>query len=97
VHPALENAVARARRDSRTAPEVHAASAWSWAGLAVAAYERSLTDACPGPLLDAEEYASEAVEHAALSGDIRILAEVRAALVPLGDRARARWGWKPAR
>ena len=57
--------------------QIQVDTAYKWSGRACAA-------AMLGRMDDAEEYAHEAIEHAALSGDDRLLAEVR--------RAHARFG-----
>lgn len=66
-----------AELQKKTLHEIQVDTAYKWSGRACAA-------AIMGRMDDAEEYAHEAIEHAALSGDDRLLAEVR--------RAHARFG-----
>lgn len=57
----------------KTLSQVQVETAVKWAGRACAAALMGLAD-------DAEEYAHEAIEHAALSGDMRLLQTVRNAM-----------------
>jgi hypothetical protein len=60
---------------------LHQETALTWAARAVAAYRFYRTDTARLQwLLDAEAYAHEALEHAALSGDAEILSYVSIAL-----------------
>lgn len=52
-------------------------TARTWAGRALVAHEAGRT-------MDAHEYAHESIEHAALSGDNRLLDEIRAAFDAAG-------------
>lgn len=61
----------------KTLHQIQIETAYKWAGRACAA-------SMMGKPNDAEEYAHEAIEHAALSGDDSLLAEVR--------RAHSRFG-----
>ena len=58
---------------TKTLNEIQMETAYVWAGRACAAASVGLHD-------DALEYAHEAIEHAALSGNLGVLAEVRGAL-----------------
>lgn len=58
---------------SKTLKQIQVETAYKWAGRACAAALMGLHD-------DAEEYAHEAIEHAALSGDDRLLGVVRDAM-----------------
>ncbi len=57
----------------KTLLQVQQETALTWAGRACAAAQMGLHD-------DAHEYAHEAIEHAALSGDDRILIDIRVAM-----------------
>jgi len=72
---AINDGLAELRKKSLR--QIQVETAYKWSGRACAA-------AMMGRMDDAEEYAHEAIEHAALSGDDRLLAEVR--------RAHARFG-----
>ena len=76
----LEQAIREALVELRgkTLRQIQVDTAYKWAGRACAAAMMGRHD-------DAEEYAHEAIEHAALSGDDNLLAEVR--------RAHARFGF----
>lgn len=58
---------------TKTLNEIQIETAYVWAGRACAAASVGLND-------DAREYAHEAVEHAALSGHLGVLADVEQAL-----------------
>lgn len=75
----IEQAIADGLEElqKKTLRQIQVDTAYKWSGRACAA-------ALMGRMDDAEEYAHEAIEHAALSGDDRLLAEVR--------RAHARFG-----
>lgn len=75
----IEQAIADGLNElqKKTLHQIQVETAYKWSGRACAA-------AMMGRMDDAEEYAHEAIEHAALSGDDRLLAEVR--------RAHARFG-----
>ena len=61
----------------KTLRQIQVETAYKWSGRACAA-------AMLGRMDDAEEYAHEAIEHAALSGDDSLLAEVRRAHTRFG-------------
>ena len=62
-----------------TMQQLQEATAWTWASRAAAAYQFYRSSNHLQWLLDAEEYAHEAIEHAALAG---VLPAVQAALAP---------------
>lgn len=70
----IEQAIADGLEElqKKTLRQIQVDTAYKWSGRACAA-------ALMGRMDDAEEYAHEAIEHAALSGDDRLLAEVRRA------------------
>lgn len=70
----LEPYVKKAREELATKNllAVQTETAKTWAGRAIVAREK-------GSRLDAHEYAHESIEHAALSGDNKLLDEIRAA------------------
>jgi len=70
----IEQAIAEglAELKKKTLHQIQIETAYKWSGRACAA-------SMLGRMDDAEEYAHEAIEHAALSGDDRLLAEVRRA------------------
>jgi hypothetical protein len=90
----VQQAVAERLRRVRI-EQIQAETARVWAGRAIAAYRQAMVDNCVGPLLDAEAYADEAYEHSALAGDFGLMAEIRAAILPIRDAARKRWGLRP--
>jgi hypothetical protein len=63
----------------KTVQDVEYETALKWCGRAVAAMQLGLVD-------DAHEYAHEAMEHAALTGDMPLLMAVRSALTEAGAR-----------
>lgn len=64
-------AKARAELGSKDLEAVQRETARTWAGRALVAHEAGRT-------MDAHEYAHESIEHAALSGDNKLLDEIRA-------------------
>ena len=70
----LREAIAKAEEelDHVTVHDVQIKTAYTWAGRAIVAARRGMHD-------DAHEYAHEAIEHAALTGDDRVLQEIRVA------------------
>ena len=72
---AINDGLAELRKKSLR--QIQVETAYKWSGRACAA-------AMMGRMDDAEEYAHEAIEHAALSGDDRLLAEVRRAHAGFG-------------
>jgi hypothetical protein len=71
IEKAIREALVELR--GKTLHQVQVETAYKWAGRACAASMMGQHD-------DAEEYAHEAIEHAALSGDDRLLGAVRAAM-----------------
>lgn len=70
IKPYMEKAIDELKK--KTLNEVHKETALTWCGRACAAAAMGLPD-------DAIEYAHESVEHAALSGDDKLLSSVREA------------------
>lgn len=58
--------------DRVTLHDVQIKTAYTWAGRAIVAARRGMHD-------DAHEYAHEAIEHAALTGNDKVLQEIRVA------------------
>ena len=71
----IEKAAAELR--TKTLHDIQVETAKTWAG-------RACVAAHIGLLHDAVEYAHEAIEHAALSGDDKLLVEVRSAMRAYG-------------
>jgi hypothetical protein len=68
---------ARVELRTKSLVQIQTETAWTWASRAAAAYEYYRASKITQWLLDAEEYAHEAIEHAALAG---VLPAVQAAL-----------------
>lgn len=77
-HSLLEKYTAKAYRELGVLgePEVHAETALNWAGRAIAAKRLGIT----------ADYASEAIEHASLSGDDNLLNQIRSEFRRVGVR-----------
>jgi hypothetical protein len=75
IKKAIDDGLAELRK--KTLHQIQVETAIKWCGRACAA-------ALMGRVDDAEEYAHEAIEHAALSGDDALLREVREALRQCG-------------
>jgi hypothetical protein len=92
---ALMAAKARAAEEFRggaTIESIQAATAITWAGRALEAYENFVRTTNFDWLRDADEYMHEALEHAALHPDPAVLDEVRGALLA----AKAHFGRSPS-
>jgi hypothetical protein len=69
--------VARSEIESgMTASDVHRQTAITWLGRSLAAFEKFLSTRNVDDLLSAEEFGSEAVEHAALAFDVDLVQRV---------------------
>jgi hypothetical protein len=81
VSALLERYVAEALDElqHKTVVDIEAETALKWCGRAVAAMQLGLEE-------DAHEYAHEAMEHAALTGDVPLLMAVRSAIIESGAR-----------
>jgi hypothetical protein len=71
IRPHIEKAISEL--NEKDLKDIHIDTALKWCGRACAAMSLKLKQ-------DAVEYAHEAIEHAALSGDDDLLKEIRAAL-----------------
>ena len=88
---ALAEATERAFEEFRagaTLESIQAATAFTWGGRALAAYEYFEHTGDIGWLLDAADYAHESLEHAALVSDPAVLDAVREPLFAAAARAR---------
>lgn len=75
----LDEAIEKASRElrSKSLEQIHAETAVTWAGRAYAAVRLGLES-------DAVDYAHEAIEHAALSGNMELLVGIRTHLNACG-------------
>jgi hypothetical protein len=79
---------ARAELTDKTLDMVQRETAFAWAGRALASYEFFRTTGDWRWLLDAHEYAHEALEHAALNPDPAVLDVIRPVLLGAAEMAR---------